>query len=45
MFSNFLKRTVHHFTPTDATAVVQGDPSGTSERVADAILDGHVCTF
>jgi hypothetical protein len=36
--------TVNHFTPTDPTAVVQGDPSGASERVADAVLDGHVCS-
>ena len=34
---------VHHLAPSDATAVVQADPRGATEPVADEVLDSHVC--
>lgn len=33
---------VDHFAPSDSAAVVQRDPSGASERIANAVLDGHI---
>ena len=38
-----LLHTVHHFAPSDAASVVERNPSGAAEGIADAILDGHVC--
>lgn len=34
--------TVDHFAPADASAVVHGDPRGSSKRITDDILHGHV---
>ena len=34
--------TVHDFTPTDTTAVVEGNPGGATESIANAVLDSHI---
>ena len=33
---------VDHLAPSDASSVVDGDPCGSSEGVADDILDSHI---